>query len=81
MPPWVWSVFKSPGKIGLKLIFRYYKYPGCRLASSKVTGNGCYFASYRQRNFNFFILCRSVAVLLTICKLLSKSLGGKSSYS
>ena len=38
----------------LKLIFRYYKYPGCRLVSSNVTGNGRYFASYRRRNFIFF---------------------------
>ena len=42
--------------------------PGCRLASSNVTGNGYCFASYRRWNFNFFIRCRSVAVQLTICK-------------
>ena len=32
----------------LKLIFRYYKYPGCRLVSSNVTRDGCYFTSYRR---------------------------------
>ena len=42
-----------------------------------VSGNGYYFSKYRQLNFNFFIPCCSVAVQLTICQLLSKSLGGE----
>ena len=31
------------------IVFRYYNTrPGCRLASSNLTGNGCYLASYRR---------------------------------
>ena len=42
--------------------------PGYKLASSNVTGNGCYFESYRRSDINFFIRCRFVAVQLTVCK-------------
>ena len=36
--------------------------PWMQLAPSNITGNGCYFVSYRRSNFNFFIQCCSIAV-------------------
>ena len=67
--------------IVLKLIFR--RYCVTLPAGFHTLGNRKWvlFCELQTVNLNFFIRCRSVAVQLTSCKFLSKSLGGKSFYS